>query len=98
MQKPDLDADKLRAEFDARWRAAIEQPETLEEVREYSPAADVTVEVVLSRLQELAKAFAAESLITPEEGERVAASADEIRRIMSGIDPEKLRSVARQLS
>jgi hypothetical protein len=96
MTKPDPAAEKLRAEFDARWQAAIAQPETLEVVGGYSAAADVTVEAVLSRLRQLAEACVAEGLITPEEGERVAASADDIRQIMGGIDPEKLAGVARQ--
>jgi hypothetical protein len=39
----------------------------------------------------------AQGLITPEEGKRIAASADDIRRILGGVNPEKLASVARQL-
>jgi hypothetical protein len=96
MPKPDATAEKLRAEFDARWQAAIAQPETLDVVGGYSAAADVTVEAVLSRLRQLAEACVAEGIITAEQGERVAASAEDIRQIMGGIDPEKLGSVARQ--
>jgi hypothetical protein len=90
-------AEKFRAEFDARWQAAIEQPETLDVVSAYSAAAPVTVEALLSRLGQVAKACAAEGLITAEEGERAAASADAIRQIIGGVDPEKLASVVRQL-
>lgn len=97
MTRPDPAAEKLRAEFDARWQAAIEQPETLDVVGGYSIAADVTVEAVLSRLRQLAEACVAQGLITPEEGKRIAASADDIRRILGGVNPEKLASVARQL-
>jgi hypothetical protein len=97
MTSPYPDAEKLRAEFDARWKAAIERPTTNDAVHPESVPAPVTLETFLSRLGQVAKACVAEGLITPEEGERVAASADEIRQIMGGIDPAKVGSVARQL-
>jgi hypothetical protein len=97
MAKLDPGAEKLRAEFDASWQAAIEQPETLDVVSGYSAAAPVRLEALLSRLEQVAKACAAQGLITPAEGERAAASADDIRQIMDGVDAEQLASIARQL-
>lgn len=94
MTNPDPDAEKARAEFKARWQAAIERSKTPEAE---SAALPKTVDALLNRLGEVAKACAAEGLITAEEGERAAASADAIRQIIGGIDPEKVASVARQL-
>lgn len=90
-------AEQIRAEFDARWKAAIERTDDLDAVHPESVAAPVTMEILLSRLRQVAKACAAEGLITPEEAERVAASADDIGQILGGIDTAKLTSVARQL-
>jgi hypothetical protein len=98
MAHPDAVAKKLRTEFDARWKAAIERPPTPDTaVHPDSVAAPVTIEVVLGRFGQLAKACAAEGLITPAQAERVAASADNIREIMGGIDPKRLASIARQI-
>jgi hypothetical protein len=98
MANPDVVAKKLRTEFDARWKAAIERPPTPDTaVHPDSVAGPATIEVLLGHLGQLAKTCAAEGLISPEQAERVVASADNIREIMGGIDPKQLASVARQI-
>lgn len=92
MTSSDPKTATAHALFEARWQAALEQPETLKVVDE--DAAEVTIDELLGSLGELAEASADEGLITSDERKRVAAAIADIRQIMGGVDPEKLAGVA----
>lgn len=94
---PEIGAEAARAAFEERWRAALEQPETLPPVTDESTGANTTVEGMLGRLQRIARACVEEELITAEEGDRIAAAADDIRAILDPIDQAKLDEIAQGL-
>lgn len=97
MPDDQTNAAAVRAEFEERWQAALDQPETLPPVTEESPGAGTGVDGMIGRLQRIAQACVDEGLITAEEGERFAAAADEIRTILDPIDDAKLDEIARNL-
>lgn len=97
MPDDQIDAQAARTAFEERWQTALGQPETLPPVSDESPGARTGVAGMLERLQRIGQACADEALITAEEGERIAAAAEEISTILGTIDEARLDEIARNL-
>jgi hypothetical protein len=92
------DYQKARADFDARWQAALSPPEP-SEIRFGEPLTqDAMLERMLTRIRELASASAERGLIEPQGRDAIHAAVDEITAAFAGIARKDLADVMRSIS
>jgi hypothetical protein len=89
---------KARADFDARWQAALSQPEPTEIRFGETPAQDALLDRMLTRVRELASACAERGLIDAQRRDAIQAAVDEIKSGFGRIAPQDLAEVMRSTS
>jgi hypothetical protein len=86
---------KARADFDARWEAALSKTEPSEIRLGEAPTQDALLERMLARVGELASACADRGLIDPQGHDAIHAAVDAINGAFAGIAREDLAEVMR---
>ena len=89
---------KARADFDARWQAALTPPEPTEIRLGESLTQDALLDRMLKRIRELASACAERGLIEPQGRDAIHAAVDEIAGAFAGIARKDLAEVMRSTS
>ena len=89
---------KARADFDARWQAALSPPEPTEIRLGESLTQDALLDRMLTRIRELASACAERGLIEPQGRDAIHASIEEIAGAFAGIARKDLAEVMRSTS
>jgi hypothetical protein len=86
---------KARADFDARWQAALSPPEPNEIRFGETPAQDALLDRMLTRVRELASACAERGLIDAPRRDTIQAAVDQISNGFASIAPQDLAEVMR---
>lgn len=86
---------KARADFDARWQAALNQPEPSEIRFSETPTQDALLDRMLTRVGELASACAERGMIDPQRRDAIHSALEEIKSGFAEIARKDLAEVMR---
>ncbi len=86
---------KARADFDARWQAALSPPEPSEIRVGETLTQDALLDRMLTRIRETASACAERGLIDPQGRDAIHAAVDAINGAFAGVAREDLAEVMR---
>lgn len=99
---PTQDYQSARADFDARWQAALSPPEPSEIRLGQTPTQDAMLDRMLTRIRDIASACAERGLMEPQGRDAIHGAVDVINGVFADVErkdlAELMRSTGTQLS